>query len=104
MLSARGQEVDRVMGLELGADDYVTQPFSPRELVLRVRSVLRRTARGPRAEPAEGPEPLRDGDLELDRRARLVCRRGQEIAVTAREFDLLAFLVAHPGRAFTRRS
>jgi DNA-binding response OmpR family regulator len=97
MLTALGEEDDRVLGLELGADDYVTKPFSPRELVLRVAAVLRRGARedGERA-------PLVDGDLRIDRAGRRAALGGTELALTTREFDLLAFLVAHPGRAFTR--
>ncbi|PZF81145.1 response regulator transcription factor [Jiangella anatolica] len=98
MLTALGAEHDRIRGLELGADDYVTKPFSPRELVLRVRSVLRRRADGDGA----GHPPLRDGDLELDPRARRVTRAGREIRLTTREFDLLAHLLSHAGQAFTR--
>jgi two-component system, OmpR family, response regulator ResD len=98
MLTARGEEDDRVLGLEMGADDYVTKPFSPRELVLRVESVLRRAgARG----QAGGPR-LRAGSLTVDPAARRATRNGAELALTVREFDLLAFLMRHPGRAFTR--
>jgi DNA-binding response OmpR family regulator len=97
MLTALGEEDDRVLGLELGADDYVTKPFSPRELVLRVGSVLRRTA------PVDGPDaPLVDGDLRVDPAARRAFLGDVELALTTREFDLLAFLIARPGRAFTR--
>ncbi|MFD3920884.1 response regulator transcription factor [Streptomyces sp. NPDC058595] len=103
MLTARGDEEDRVLGLETGADDYVTKPFSPRELVLRVESVLRR-ARLP--VPAPGTSPtggvLRTATLSLDPVARRATREGAELALTLREFDLLAFLLRHPGRAFTR--
>jgi DNA-binding response OmpR family regulator len=104
MLTALGEESDRVLGLQLGADDYVTKPFSPRELVLRVQSVLRRAA-GP--EPAvgvnAGDEPVRrDGDLVLDTARRVATRGGMELALTVREFDLLAYLLAHPGKAFKR--
>jgi DNA-binding response OmpR family regulator len=98
MLSARGEEADRVMGLEIGADDYVTKPFSPRELTLRVRSVLRRAA-----EPAlAGSGTLTAGGLVVDVAARTAARDGEPLALTGREFDLLAFLLRHPGRAFTR--
>ena len=97
LLTALGEERDRVRGLELGADDYVTKPFSPRELVLRVGSVLRRSA--PAARP---PEPLVDGDLRVDPVARRARLGDVGIALTGREFDLLAFFLAHPGRAFTR--
>lgn len=97
MLTALGEEDDRVLGLELGADDYVTKPFSPRELVLRVGSVLRRS------QPADGPlAPLVDGDVRVDPGARRAFLGATELALTTREFDLLAFLIAHPGRAFTR--
>jgi DNA-binding response OmpR family regulator len=97
MLTALGEEDDRIRGLELGADDYVIKPFSPRELVLRVASVLRRAA------PAvEGAGLLIDGDLRIDTAARRAVLGGRALALTTREFDLLAFLVAHPGRAFTR--
>jgi DNA-binding response OmpR family regulator len=103
MLSARGEEGDRVLGLEVGADDYVTKPFSPRELVLRVQSVLRR-ARGDRDEPSPGavPDVLVDGDLTVDRSARRTLRAGREVALTAREFDLLCHFLSHPGRVFSR--
>jgi DNA-binding response OmpR family regulator len=99
MLTALGEESDRVLGLELGADDYVTKPFSPRELTLRVASVLRRAGSTPAA--AE-PETLRDGDLEVDVAARTARLNNKELALTVREFDLLTFLLRHPGRAFSR--
>jgi DNA-binding response OmpR family regulator len=98
MLTALGEEADRVLGLQLGADDYVTKPFSPRELVLRVQSVLRRAGRTAPA-PAE---TLVDGDLEVDVSRRVARLRGAELALTVREFDLLVFLMRHPGRAFRR--
>jgi DNA-binding response OmpR family regulator len=98
MLTALGDEEDRVLGLELGADDYVTKPFSPRELVLRVQSVLRRAGNG---HPAE-PERLTDGALVLDTARRVAMLDGRPLALTNREFDLLAFLMRHPGRAFRR--
>ncbi len=97
LLTALGEEHDRVLGLELGADDYVTKPFSPRELVLRVASVLRRAK-----PPERGAAVLVDGTLRVDQAARRVEIDGSELALTTREFDLLAFLVAHPGRAFSR--
>ncbi len=99
MLTALGEESDRVVGLSLGADDYVTKPFSPRELVLRVQSVLRRASRS--AEPA-APETLTDGDLVVDVARRVAMLGGQRLALTVREFDLLTFLMRHPGRAFRR--
>jgi DNA-binding response OmpR family regulator len=97
MLTALGEEDDRIRGLELGADDYVTKPFSARELVLRIGSVLRRSGPAP-----DGSGPLVDGDLHVDRGARRATLAGTGLALTTREFDLLAFLVAHPGRAYTR--
>jgi DNA-binding response OmpR family regulator len=97
MLTALGEEDDRILGLESGADDYVTKPFSPRELVLRIGAVLRRAA------PVDhGKAELIDGELRLDPAARWAELDGVELSLTAREFDLLAYLVAHPGRAFTR--
>ncbi|MFC4104936.1 response regulator transcription factor [Micromonospora zhanjiangensis] len=99
MLTALGDEADRIAGLSLGADDYVSKPFSPRELVLRVGSVLRRT----RAEPARiRPETLVDGDLVVDVARRLVRLRGTELTLTVREFDLLTYLMRHPSRALGR--
>jgi DNA-binding response OmpR family regulator len=102
MLTALGDEVDRVLGLEVGADDYVTKPFSPRELVLRVQSVLRRSARNARDSAAADDPVLRDGDLTLDTVAHIATRGGAPLSLTSREFDLLAFLLAHPGHAFSR--
>lgn len=98
MLTARGQEHERVQGLQHGADDYVTKPFSLRELELRVRSVLRRAA----SPPAEVTGVLRDGDLVVDLGARSVERRGAPVALTARELDLLVWLVQHPGVVWSR--
>ncbi|MFF9765820.1 response regulator transcription factor [Streptomyces sp. NPDC014636] len=96
MLTARGDEDDRILGLEVGADDYVTKPFSPRELILRVRSVLRRTL------PAVDTRRLAAAGLTLDPGARRATRKGAELALTLREFDLLAFFLRHPGRAYSR--
>jgi DNA-binding response OmpR family regulator len=98
MLTALGEEADRVVGLEVGADDYVTKPFSPRELVLRVRSVLRRAV--PRTE--ERPVLLRDGDLTADTGRRIAALGGRPLALTVREFDLLEFLLRHPAQAYSR--
>jgi DNA-binding response OmpR family regulator len=98
MLTALGSESDRVVGLELGADDYVAKPFSPRELVLRVASVLRRAGEG----PAPDARVLTDSDLVLDGPSREVRLAGAPIALTGREFDLLRFLMSNPGVAFTR--
>ena len=99
MLTARGSEVDKVVGLELGADDYVTKPFSPRELVLRVQSVLRRSG-GPLT-PAQA-EVLVDGDLSVDLAAHQATQGGLPLGLTAREYDLLVFLLQHPRQAFSR--
>ncbi|MFJ6075613.1 response regulator transcription factor [Streptomyces sp. NPDC093065] len=98
MLTARGDEDDRILGLEVGADDYVTKPFSPRELVLRVESVLRRT----RPAPARAPHPPSAAGLTVDPAARRATKHGTELSLTLREFDLLAFFLRHPGRAFSR--
>ncbi|WP_435136971.1 response regulator transcription factor [Actinacidiphila sp. bgisy144] len=97
MLTARGDEDDRILGLEVGADDYVTKPFSPRELVLRAESVLRRAAAPPAAVPW-----LRSGPLALDPAARRALQDGRELPLTIREFDLLAFFLRHPGRVMGR--
>ncbi|CRK61429.1 Phosphate regulon transcriptional regulatory protein PhoB (SphR) [Alloactinosynnema sp. L-07] len=98
MLTALGEEENRIAGLQLGADDYVTKPFSPKELALRVTSVLRRS----RATPTPRAADLVDGDLILDATARKATVDGAELALTTREFDLLEFLLGHKGEAFTR--
>jgi DNA-binding response OmpR family regulator len=104
MLTALGEESDRVLGLETGADDYVTKPFSPRELTLRVQAVLRRAVSpvAPEAGATATPRPLRSGSLEIDVAARRARRDGAELVLTLREFDLLAFFMSHPGEAFNR--
>jgi DNA-binding response OmpR family regulator len=99
MLTARGEEVDRIAGLELGADDYVAKPFSPRELTARVKAVLRRATGVVNAEAAE---VLRAGNLEVDPVAHEARVDGELVALTAREFDLLLHLMRHPRRAFRR--
>ncbi|HLL66684.1 MAG TPA: response regulator transcription factor [Micromonosporaceae bacterium] len=101
MLTALGDEADRVLGLEVGADDYVTKPFSPRELVLRIRSVLRRTTITT-ALPTPPAPVLVDGDLTADLGRRIARLGDQVLALTTREFDLLAFLLRHPARAWSR--
>ena len=97
MVTAKGEETDRVVGLEMGADDYLVKPFSPRELVARLRAVLRR-----RAAPAPEAERIVAGDLTVDHGRHEVSRKGVPIPLSAMEFKLLAFLLANRGRAFTR--
>jgi DNA-binding response OmpR family regulator len=97
LLTARGEEADRIVGLELGADDYVTKPFSPRELAARVRTVLRRSNG---ASPA--PEGISFGEIELDGASREARRAGKAVQLTAKEFELLWFLASHPRHVFSR--
>ncbi|MBN1876074.1 MAG: response regulator transcription factor [Anaerolineae bacterium] len=97
MLTARVEESDRLIGLELGADDYIVKPFSPRELVARARAVLRRVHGGIRQ-----PGRIRAGDLEIDLQGHSVTRAGEALHFTRTEFDLLATLAQHPGQTFTR--
>jgi DNA-binding response OmpR family regulator len=99
MLTAKGDEVDKVVGLELGADDYVTKPFGMRELLARVRALLRRADSAPATE--EG-ELLTTGDLHLDLRSRIASRDGERLALKPKEYELLLFFVRNQGRAFTR--
>ena len=97
MLTARVEEADRLIGLEIGADDYITKPFSPRELVARARAVLRRTQGGLRQ-----PGLIRAAGLEIDLNGHTVRREGEGIQLSRSEFNLLAMLAQHPGQAFTR--
>ena len=97
LLTARGEEADRIVGLELGADDYVTKPFSPRELAARVRTVLRRSSA-----IGASNERISFGDLELDAATRETRKAGEELKLTVKEFDLLWFLASHPRRVFAR--
>ena len=99
VLTSRDEETDRVVGLEIGADDYVLKPFSPREVAARVRAVLRRAAKG--IQPEE-QKPLRSGVLSLDPRTRKAAVREQELALSRTEFNLLALLLRNPGRVFER--
>ncbi len=96
MLTARGEEVDRVLGLELGADDYVTKPFSLRELMARIRAVLRRPG------PRQKFEEFAFGDARVHLRARQAFKGGREVRLTRKEFDLLRYLIEHPGEVITR--
>ena len=103
MLTARAEEVDRIIGLTVGADDYLTKPFSPRELVARVRAMLRRPRTPVAQDPGEPDDaPLKLRDLVIDRTRHAVSRDLIEIDLTAREFALLTMLAEHPGRVFTR--
>ena len=108
MLTARAEEIDKILGLTVGADDYLTKPFSPRELVARIKALLRRprqaaAAISPGAEPPDDtPTPQRWGDLLIDEAQHEVTRHGQPVELTAREFALLLALAHHPGRVFTR--
>ena len=100
MLTALSEPDDRIAGLELGADDYITKPFSPRELALRVESILRRSAAHDK--PAPKPTALTAGSITVDTAARRATKNGHELALTVRELDLLSFLMSNPGQAFSR--
>ncbi len=102
MLTARAEEVDRIVGLEVGADDYLTKPFSPRELVARVRAMLRRPRGGTGVEAADAIEPRRFGELTLDEPRHRVTVGDAPVALTPLEFNLLTTLAAYPGRVYTR--
>jgi DNA-binding response OmpR family regulator len=103
MLTARSEEIDRVLGLELGADDYVTKPFSPRELVARVRAVLRRSQAAAGSIPTEALQvPIVAGDLRIDPSAHSVTLADRPLSLTLREYELLLFLARRPGQVFTR--
>ncbi len=100
MLTAKGDELDRVLGLEMGADDYIVKPFSPREVIARVKNVLRRAAAPPA--DASSARPLEYGDLRIDPRTREIRIGERKPELTSKEFDLLYFLAQHPGQVFTR--
>lgn len=100
MLTARKEETDRIVGLEMGADDYVVKPFSPRELVSRVKAVLRRTQHA--GQPDDGTTPVSFGDVTVDPRTRQVSVRGEDVAFTVKEFDLLWTFATHPRQVFNR--
>jgi len=102
MLTARGDDVDRIVGLEMGADDYLQKPFNPRELIARIRAILRRSRSGS-AELMNGmPERFSAGDVELDKGTRIVTRGGERLSLTTVEFDLLEALLRVAGRIVTR--
>ena len=100
MLTARREEIDRIAGLEMGADDYVVKPFSPQELVSRVRAVMRRIKR--EQAPAESERPLTFGDLVINALSRTVAISGEDVPLTAKEFDMLYLLAQHPKQVYTR--
>jgi two-component system, OmpR family, response regulator CpxR len=105
LLTARGEDVDRIVGLEIGADDYLPKPFNPRELVARIRAILRRTQageKGDRAGEPEIPEVVRVGDVELDPATRIVLQDGKPVDLTSVEFNLLHVLMREAGRVVTR--
>jgi two-component system response regulator CpxR len=101
LLTARGEDVDRIVGLEIGADDYLPKPFNPRELVARIRAILRRTKEGKSATPPP-PEIIRVGDVELDPATRTVHQKGEQVDLTSVEFTLLEALLREAGRVVTR--
>jgi two-component system, OmpR family, response regulator CpxR len=101
LLTARGEDVDRIVGLEIGADDYLPKPFNPRELVARIRAILRRTQAGEKPAP-EIPEPLHVGDIHLDPATRIVLQNGAPVDLTSVEFNLLHVLLREAGRVVTR--
>ncbi|HLW87442.1 MAG TPA: response regulator transcription factor [Terriglobales bacterium] len=102
LLTARGEDVDRIVGLEIGADDYLPKPFNPRELVARIRAILRRTQGGGKSEAESIPEVIRVGDIELDPATRIVLRNGMPVDLTSVEFNLLHALLRDAGRVVTR--
>jgi len=102
LLTARGEDVDRIVGLEIGADDYLPKPFNPRELVARIRAILRRTQAEEKSTGTEIPEPLHVGDIDLDPATRIVLQNGHPVDLTSVEFNLLHVLVREAGRVVTR--
>ncbi|HXZ31909.1 MAG TPA: response regulator transcription factor [Terriglobales bacterium] len=102
LLTARGEDVDRIVGLEIGADDYLPKPFNPRELVARIRAILRRTQAGEKTADSGIPDALHVGDIDLDPATRIVLHRGQPVDLTSVEFNLLHVLLREAGRVVTR--
>ncbi len=102
LLTARGEDVDRIVGLEIGADDYLPKPFNPRELVARIRAILRRTRTAERPGAGQPPEILRVGDIELDPATRTVRQNGNPVELTSVEFNLLEVLLREAGRVVSR--
>lgn len=104
MLTAKGDDFDRILGLELGADDYLPKPFNPRELVARISAILRRSGWKSENEAASRPPVIASGDIELDLAARAVSKSGEPVKVTSTEFDLLRIFVGSPGQVLTREA
>ena len=104
MLTAKGDEFDRILGLELGADDYLPKPFNPRELIARISAILRRSGWQSSSDTASRPPVITSGDIELDLGARAVCRSGELLKVTSAEFDLLRIFVESPGVVLAREA
>jgi DNA-binding response OmpR family regulator len=102
MLTARDEDIDRILGLEIGADDYLAKPFNPRELAARIQAVLRRSASSAREVVRTGPQRISLGDVELDEGARVVRRQNREVELTSVEFDLLAFFMKNPVKVLER--
>lgn len=99
MLTAKGEDMDKILGLEYGADDYITKPFNILEVKARIKAILRRSGDG---DPRSGSAVIHSGDLELDRENRRLFIKGKEVNLTSKEFELLDFLVSHPGKVYSR--
>jgi two-component system response regulator CpxR len=104
MLTAKGDEVDRVLGLKLGADDYLSKPFNPRELLARISAILRRAGWRSESDTVSRPPVVRSADIELDRAARVALKSGQPLRLSSAEFDLLQILFESPGQVLTREA
>ena len=103
MLTSKSEEVDKVLGLELGAEDYLTKPFSVRELVARVKAIVRRVEKNAKSDSGADKKRIQFGDLVIDREKHKVLRKGKTVELTAKEFDLLNLFASHPGRCFSRQ-